>query len=44
MKLSLSQIAEFISSSGEFDGKAIAQGYTLTHSRSVPESFFRGDR
>ncbi len=29
MKLRLSQIAEFISSSGEFDGKGIAEGYSI---------------
>jgi UDP-N-acetylmuramoyl-tripeptide--D-alanyl-D-alanine ligase len=40
MKLPLSQIAEFISSAGEFDGKAIAQGYSIDSRNIRPGELF----
>jgi UDP-N-acetylmuramoyl-tripeptide--D-alanyl-D-alanine ligase len=40
MKLPLSQIAEFISSADEFDGKAIAQGYSIDSRTIRPGELF----
>jgi len=40
MKLPLLQIAEFISSAGEFDGKAIAQGYSIDSRTIRPGELF----
>jgi UDP-N-acetylmuramoyl-tripeptide--D-alanyl-D-alanine ligase len=40
VKLSLSQIAGFISSAGEFDGKAIAQGYSIDSRTIRPGELF----
>jgi UDP-N-acetylmuramoyl-tripeptide--D-alanyl-D-alanine ligase len=40
MKLYLSQIAEFISPSGEFDGKASAQGYSIDSRTIRPGELF----
>jgi UDP-N-acetylmuramoyl-tripeptide--D-alanyl-D-alanine ligase len=40
MKLPLSQIAEFISSSGEFAGRAIAEGYSIDSRTIRPGELF----
>jgi len=47
MKLPLSQIAEFLSATGEFDHKAVAQGYSIDSRTILPgELFFavKGER
>jgi UDP-N-acetylmuramoyl-tripeptide--D-alanyl-D-alanine ligase len=47
MKLSLSRVAEFISATGEFDHKAIAQAYSIDSRTIQPGQFFfavKGER
>jgi len=47
MKLALSTVAEFLSATGEFDHKAIAQGYSIDSRTVQPGEFFfavKGER
>jgi len=47
MKLPLSRIAEFLSAKGNFDGNAVAQGYSLDSRTIQPEELFfavKGER